>query len=448
MQITPKENEGLKKTFTVTVPAADLEAKRDERLKEVGRDLKLPGFRPGKVPAAVVKQRFGEQAEAEALDKALQESFSKILQENDLRPATQPQVSVSEENTGRGGKDLTFDLSFEVVPAIDVPDMNGVALERKVATVTDDVLDKMLADIASRQKRFEDLNEDRPATKDDVLNVDFEGKLDGKPFEGGAAKGVDVELNGEGFIPGFAEGMVGMKPGEERTINVKFPADYPAPNLAGKDATFDIKAHGLKKAAEAKVDDELAKSLGLESLEKMKELLKIRAEHTHQELSQQRLKRSLLDELAKKADFEVPQGLLDAEFEQIWQSVEAEHKMGRLSEEEEKKYGEDLKKDYRAIAKRRVRLGLLLSEIAHKEGIEVSQEELARAVQQEAQRYPGQEKQVLEFFTKNPQAIAGLRGPLLEEKVIDHLLKQAKVEDKEVTPEELSDLSDMDKEAA
>ncbi|TPW35761.1 trigger factor [Oecophyllibacter saccharovorans] len=438
MQVTPTLNEGLKRAFTVAVPSADLQAAREERLKEVGKNANLPGFRPGKVPASVLKQRFGDSVNAEVMEKKLQESVAKLLEENDLRPATQPKVELVSK--GDDGKDLEFKIEFEVMPEIPVPDLKGVKLTRLTSKVADEVVNRALEDIAGRNKRFETVEDVRPAGKGDILNVDFVGKVDGTPFEGGTAKDVNVELGGQGFIPGFAEQMEGLKPGEERTITVTFPADYPATELAGKEAAFDVKANALKKAVEAKVDDELAKSLGLEDLAQMRKLISEQAEGEYKQLSRMRIKRDLLDELAKQTDFEAPQGLVEAEFNQIWARIEEERKAGRLDPEEAAKDEETLKKEYHDIAERRVKLGLLLAEIARKENIEVSREELLGAMQQEARRYPGQEKMVFEFFTKNPQAIEGLRGPLLEDKVVDWLLEQADVTEKEVAAEELADL--------
>lgn len=438
MQVTPTLNEGLKRAFTVAVPSADLQAARDERLKELGKDVKLPGFRPGKVPASVLKQRFGESVNAEVMERKIQESVTKLLEENDLRPAGQPRVELVSK--GDDGKDLEFKIDFEVLPEIPVPDLKGVKLTRLTSKVADDVVEKALADIAGRNQVFEAIEDVRPAANGDVLNVDFVGKVDGTPFEGGSAKDVNVELGGKGFIPGFAEQLEGLKPGEERTITVTFPADYPAAELAGKEATFDVKANGLKKPAEAKVDDELAKSLGLESLDQMRKLISEQAEGEYKQLSRMRIKRDLLDILAKQADFVAPENMVNAEFEQIWARIEEERKAGRLDPEEAAKDEETLKREYREIAERRVKLGLLLAEIARKQNIDVSREELLGAMQQEARRYPGQEKMVFEYFTRNPQAIEGLRGPLLEDKVVDYLLDQADVTEKEVAAEELADL--------
>ncbi|EHH68584.1 trigger factor [Gluconobacter morbifer] len=438
MQVTPTLNEGLKRAFTVVVPSADLQARRDARLAEVAKTIKLPGFRPGKVPASLVKQRYGASVNAELLEEFVNDATGKLLQEQNIRPAMQPKVDIV--SAGEEGKDLEFKLETEILPEIEIPDLSGLKLTRLNAKVSEETVEKALNDVAKRSRKFETIEEDRPAAKGDVLTVDFVGKLDGTPFDGGTADDVNVEIGGEGFIPGFAEQMEGMKPGEERTINVTFPEDYQAEELAGKAVTFDVKAKALKKPVDPAIDDELAKTIGFENLEQIRKIISDQAEGEYKQLSRLRIKRDLLDALAEKTDFEAPQNMVDAEFNQIWARVEEDRKAGRLDEEDAGKDDETLRADYRRIAERRVKLGLLLAEIGRKQDIQVSREELIGAMQQEAQRYPGQEKMVFEFFSKNPQAVEGLRGPILENKVVDYLIELADVTDKEVTPEELAEI--------
>lgn len=438
MQVTPTLNEGLKRAFTVVVPSADLQARRDARLAEVAKTIKLPGFRPGKVPATLVKQRYGESVNAELLEEAVNDATAKLFEEQKIRPAMQPKVEVV--SAIEDGKDLEFKVETEVLPEIEVPDLSGLKLTRLGAKVSEETVDKALNDVARRSRKFETIEEDRPAAQGDVLCVDFVGKLDGTPFDGGTADDVNVEIGGEGFIPGFAEQMEGMKAGEERVINVTFPADYQAAELAGKAVTFDVKAKSLKKAVDPAIDDELAKTIGFENLEQIRKIITEQAEGEYQQLSRLRIKRDLLDALSEKTDFEAPSSMVDAEFNQIWARVEEDRKAGRLDEEDAGKDEETLKADYRRIAERRVKLGLLLAEIGRKQEIQVSREELLGAMQQEAQRYPGQEQMVFEFFSKNPQAVEGLRGPILENKVVDYLIELADVTDKEVTPEELAEI--------
>ncbi|GBR70752.1 peptidyl-prolyl cis-trans isomerase trigger factor [Gluconobacter kanchanaburiensis NBRC 103587] len=438
MQVTPTLNEGLKRAFTVVVPSADLQARRDARLAEVAKTIKLPGFRPGKVPASLVKQRYGASVNAELLEEAVNDATTKLFEEQKIRPAMQPKVEVV--SAIEDGKDLEFKVETEVLPEIEVPDLSGLKLTRLGAKVSEETVEKALNDVARRSRKFETIEEDRAAAQGDVVCVDFVGKLDGTPFDGGTADDVNVEIGGEGFIPGFAEQMEGMKAGEERVINVTFPADYQAEELAGKAVTFDIKAKSLKKAVDPVIDDELAKTIGFENLEQIRKIITEQAEGEYQQLSRLRIKRDLLDALSEKTDFEAPSSMVDAEFNQIWARVEEDRKAGRLDEEDAGKDEETLKADYRRIAERRVKLGLLLAEIGRKQEIQVSREELLGAMQQEAQRYPGQEQMVFEFFSKNPQAVEGLRGPILENKVVDYLIELADVTDKDVTPEELAEI--------
>ncbi|MFP2872199.1 trigger factor [Acetobacter tropicalis] len=443
MQVTETLSEGLKRGFTITIPAADLKTKQDARLKEVAASLKLPGFRPGKVPVSIARQRYGEGVRAEVLEQAVSEALRTTLDERGLRPAGQPQVDLVSGQED-ADKDLEFKVETEILPDITVPDLSDLSLTRLKATASDEAIDKIVADIAKRQRTFEALEEDRPAVKGDVVSVDFVGKRDGVPFDGGTAEDVNVEIGGEGFIPGFAEQIEGMKPGEEKVITVTFPENYGAEELAGKEATFDIKVRELKKAVDAPIDDELAKKLGFETLEQLRDLVRKQVEGEYDQLSRLRIKRELLDALAAKTDFPAPEGMVDAEFNQIWQRVDADRKAGELDDEDKDKDEETLRSDYRKIAERRVKLGLLLAEIGRKNAITVTQDELARAMRAEAMRYQGQEQQVFQFFQNNPQAIESLRGPIFENKVVDYLIELAKVEDKEVTPEELSDIPPAD----
>ncbi len=439
MQVTETLSEGLKRGFTVTVPAAELEAKRDARLKEVAGNLNLPGFRPGKVPVSLARQRHGEAVWGEVLEQAISDAIRAVFEERGLRPAGQPKVDLlsgQEDN----GTDLEFKVESEILPEIAVPDLSDLALTRLKTPVADEAINKVLEDIAKRGRTFEVIEEVRPAGKGDVVAIDFVGKQDGVAFDGGTAEDVNVEIGGEGFIPGFAEQIEGMQSGEEKVITVTFPEDYGAEELAGKEATFDIKVKQLKKAVDAPVDEDLAKNMGFESLEQLKDLVRKQIEGEYDQMSRLRIKRDLLDILSGKADFPAPEGMVEAEFQQIWNRVEADRKAGQLDDEDKDKDEDTLRADYRKIAERRVRLGLLLAEIGRKNGISVSPEELGRAVRAEAMRYSGQEKEVFEFFQKNPQAAESLRGPIFENKVVDYLIELAKVTDKDVSLEELSDI--------
>lgn len=442
MQVTPTLNEGLKRAFTVVVPSADLQARKDARLKEISKDIRLPGFRPGKVPVSVVKQRYNDSIQAEIVEKLVQDNVSKLIEEQKLRPAIQPHINLVKN--GGEGESLEFTVEMEILPEFEIPDLSDLKLTRLTSKVADEEIEKSVESIAKRNQSFETLEEKRPAVKGDVVCVDFVGKLDGKPFEGGTAQDVNVEIGGEGFIPGFAEQIEGMSPGEEKTITVTFPEAYQASELAGKEAAFDIKVKELKIAKVPEINDELAKKLGLENLDALRKILREQLEGEYNQLSRMRIKRDLLDILADKVEFEVPVSLVDAEFAQIWARIEEEKKAGRLDEEEAAKDEETLRADYRKIAVRRVKLGLLLAEIGRKQAIQVSREELMSAMQQEIRRFPGQEKLVYEFFSRNPQAVENLRGPILENKVVDYLIEIADVTDKEVTPEELADMPDVE----
>jgi trigger factor len=443
MQVTEQAADGLKRGFSVVVPAADIAAARDARLATLAKDLRLPGFRPGKVPATVVKQRFGSAVMGEVLDEQVQSAARNVIEERGLRPAMQPKI---ENLKFEEGSDLEFTIELEQLPEIPLPDFSGIELEKPVTKVGDEEITKAIEGIASRNRQMEDVTDERPAAEGDVVVTDFEGRLvdesaEGglaEPFQGGTGTDMPVEIGGAGFIPGFAEGLIGINVGETRDVRVTFPADYGAAELAGKEAVFKLTAKKLQKPAAAQVDDDFAKKLGLSDLAELKTRISESLQGEYDQISRMNVKRKLLDALSAQAAFEVPAGMVDAEFAQIWQRVEADMKGGKLDEEDKGKDEDTLKSEYRAIAERRIRLGLLLSEIGRSNNIQVSNEELTNAMRQEAGRYPGQERQVLEFFQKNPQAIENLRAPLFEEKVVDFMLELAKVTEKEVPAGELS----------
>ena len=435
MQVTETLSDGLKRGYTVVVPASDIEGKRSAKLAELAKSMQLPGFRPGKVPASVVRQRYGTAVMSEVLEQSVNDATRQVLEERGLRSATQPKVDVVSIDDGR---DLEFKVELELLPEVPMPDFSGMRLTRLRAVPPVESIDKALAEIASRQKTLLPIEEDRGAQPGDTLTVDFAGKADGVAFPGGTGTDMPVELGGAGFIPGFSEGMEGMRPGDQREIHVTFPAEYHAKELAGKAATFDITAKSLQRSVPAEIDDDLAAKLGLENMEKLREVIGGQIQREYDGISRMRIKRDLLDQLAAQATFPVPQGMVDGEFEQIWARVESDRKEGRGDEEDKSKDDETLKAEYRAIAERRVRLGLLLSEVGRTNGIQVQPDEMTRAMRAEAGRYPGQEGQVMEFFRKNPQAAEGLRGPIFEDKVVDFVLELAQVEERQVSPEGLS----------
>ena len=435
MQVTETLSEGLKRGFAIVVPAADIEGKRTAKLAEIGRTVRLPGFRPGKVPLNLVRQRYGTAVMSEILEDTVNSATQQVLTDRGLRPAGQPKIAVTQV---ADAKDLEFSVEVELLPEIAMPDFGAIHLTKFRAEPSPEAVDAALTEIASRQKELEPITEDRGAQTGDTLTVDYLGKVDGVAFSGGTGTGMAVELGAAGFIPGFSEGMEGMRPGEERQINVTFPEQYHAKELAGKPATFDLTATALQQSKSAAIDDELATKLGLEGLDKLREAISGQIQREYDQVGRMRLKRELLDSLAKTADFPVPGTMVDAEFAQIWARVESDQKAGQGDAEDKDKPEETLRAEYRTISERRVRLGLLLAEIGRSNAIQVGSDEMMRAMRTEAGRYPGQEQQVMEFFRKNPEAAENLRGPIYEDKVVDFILELAKVEEKVVTPEELS----------
>jgi trigger factor len=435
MQVTETLSEGLKRGWTVVVPAGDIEGKRTARLAELSKTMTLPGFRPGKVPMSIVKARYGQAVMGEILEETVNESTNSILNERGLRSAIQPKVDVV---TLGDAKDLEFKIEVEVLPEIAMPDFAAIALTRQKAEPTDEAIGKALDDVAKRARELIEEPEARPAVKGDILSVDFLGKVDGVPFSGGEGKDMDIEVGGGGFIPGFTEQLEGMSTGESKTIEVAFPAEYGSKELAGKAATFDITTKALKKQVLPAIDDELAKKVGFESLEELRGLIVQQMQRELDQLGRLKVKRKLLDALAAVATFPVPTGMVDAEFDQIWKRLEQDRAQGNADADDAGKDDETLKSEYRGIAERRVKLGLLLSEIGRANNLTVTQDEMARAMRAEAGRYPGQEQMVMDFFRKNPQATDSLRGPIFEEKVVDFVLELAQVTEQVVTPEELS----------
>ncbi len=435
MQVTETLSEGLKRGYAVVVPMADIESKRTAKLTEIGKTVRLPGFRPGKVPMTVVRQRYGTAIMSEVLEESVNSATQQVLSDRGLRAAAQPKVDVTSLDDKQ---DLQFNVEVELLPEVPMPDFGAIALTRLRAEPAAEAIDKALNEIASRQRELEPVTEDRGAEVGDTLTVDFVGKVNDVAFPGGTGSGMAVELGGSGFIPGFSEGMEGMKPGEERQINVTFPAEYNNKELAGQPATFDLTATALQQTKPTPIDDAMAEKLGFENLEKLRELIGQQIQREYDQISRMRIKRDLLDSLATGANFMVPESMVEGEFASIWQRVENDLKQGKGDDDDKGKDEATLKAEYRAIAERRVRLGLLLSEIGRANGVQVAPDEMTRAMRAEAGRYAGQEAQVMEFFRKNPQAAETLRGPIFEDKVVDFILELAQVEDKVVPPEELS----------
>ena len=443
MQVTETLSEGLKRGFTVVLPAADIETKRTARLTDLSKTIQLPGFRPGKVPLPIVRQRYGKAVTAEVLDESVNDATRQVMEERGLRPALQPKVDLVEKDLDFSTvHDLAFTVEVEVLPEIPMPDFSGIALTRLKSEVAPEVIDERLAEMAQRNRELNEVPAEEAAgagaSKGDVLTVDYAGKIEDQPFPGGQGTDMDIEVAGSGFIPGFTEQLEGMKPGEVRTISVTFPENYGAKDLAGKPATFEITAKRLRRPAVPEINDEFAQKLAFENVEELRDLVKRRVQQEYDSLSRLRLKRELLDRLAEQANFPAPEGVVEQEFNQIWQRIEAERKEGRLDEDDKDKDEDTLRADYRAIAERRVRLGLMLAEIGRVNNIVVTPDEMTRAMRAEAGRYPGREAEMMEFFRKYPAVAENLRGPIFEDKVVDYVLELAKVDEQTVPVEELT----------
>lgn len=435
MQVTETLSDGLKRGFTVVVPEPELAAKREKRLAELSKTMQMPGFRPGKVPMSMVVKRYGDAVAAEVLEATVNDASDRLLSERGLRPAMQPKLEIT-----KPGKDtdLEFTVEMEVLPEVALPDVSDITLQKPVALVTEEAVAKSLNNLAEQRKVFKPVEETRPAVAGEQLKVDFIGRVDGEAFAGGTASDVDVIVAGPGFIPGFTEQLEGISAGETRTIHVDFPEDYGAKELAGKHADFEITAKSLAVAEVPAIDDELAKAVGLESVEDLKAKVSEQIGREFEQLSRVKLKRGLLDALAERAQFAAPESLVDAEFAEIWRQIEAAKAAGEQDPEDAAKEEETLRADYKAIADRRVRLGLLVAEIGRANEVQVTDQELQRAMFNEAMRYGQQAMQVVEFFRKNPQELERFRGPIFEDKVVDLLLGQIKQEETTVTPEELA----------
>ncbi|PZO74877.1 MAG: trigger factor [Sphingomonas taxi] len=436
MQTVETLNEGLKRAFTLTITAKDIDAKVDVELKRLAPQMKMPGFRPGKVPANLIRKMHGPALTQDALNAAIQEGVQTLVAEKQLRPAMQPSVEL--EDGYDLGKDAVVKVEMEVLPQVPAPAIDGLKLERLTVPVADEAVTEQLQKFADQQKKWDDAKPTYKAKMGDLVTVDFVGKTaDGVAFEGGTGTDMGVELGAGRLIPGFEDQLVGVKTGDDKVLNVTFPEEYQEKSLAGKPATFDITVKSVKTAGESKIDEDLAKSLGLESLEQLTGLLKGQIEQEHNGLTRTHMKRKLLDQLAEGHDFEVPPSMVEAEFNQIWSQLqhEATHEADPEAAMAEMEGERD---DYRKIAERRVRLGLLLSEIGQANGVEVSNQEMQRLLAQAAQQYPAEQRQqFMQYVQQEPMAAAQLRAPLYEDKVVDFLFEKAEITDREATREEL-----------
>jgi len=424
----------------VVVPAVDLESRVNEKLDDLKGRVQLRGFRPGKVPVAHLKRIYGKSAMAEVIENAVREANNQIVNDHGFKLATEPKVVLpSEEGVVEeviaGKSDLAYTVEMEIVPPIELADFKSMKLERLTAEVGDTEVDQALQTLAEQNRPFAAKSEG--AEKGDRVTVSFQGTMDGQPFDGGAAEDAPILLGSGRFLPGFEDNLIGAKAGESRTFDLRFPDDYPAATLAGKDAKFAVTVKSVQTPGEVALNDDFAKTLGLESLAKLREALRERIQREHNAASRQKLKRALLDQLDERHKFEPPPSLVEQEFSSIWSAVESDLKQQGRTFADEATTEEKARADYRAIAERRVRLGLVIAEIGEKNKITVTEEQLRAAVMDQVRQLPGREQQVWDYYRNNPGALAALRAPLFEDKVVDYVLELAEVGDKQVSREEL-----------
>ena len=450
MQVTETLSEGLKRAYKVVLPVDDLAKRLDDQLNDMKNKANIKGFRPGKVPLGHLKKMYGKSVMADVLQNAVNEVNQKIISDNGLKLAGEPKIDIDggEEGVQKAIEvqgDLGFTVNLEVLPKFEVGEFGDIALERQVVEVADSEVDETLKGMADQSRPF--AAKDGAAAKGDKVTIDFAGKVDGVAFEGGTGTDMDVVLGSNSFIPGFEEQLEGVKAGEARVLNVKFPEGYQAAHLAGKDAAFDVTAKKIEAPGELAIDDEFAKKFGLDSLDKLKDAIRADIGRQYTGMSREKLKRGLFDALNGKYSFELPEMLVEQEFNNIWQQVESEQKQSGKTFADENTTEEAARADYRKIAERRVRLGLVLAQVGEEGKVEVTDDELTQAIIARARQYPGQEKAIWDFYRNNPQQVATIRAPIFEEKVVDIILGKAKVTDKTVSKDELMKVEEEDKAA-
>ena len=433
MEVTETSAEGLKHEFKVVVEGPAIEARVDAKLGELATTISLPGFRPGKVPMSLLKKRYGGTVIGEVIEETVNEGAQQALSDQGLRPALQPKIEITKFEEGG---ELEYTLSVEVLPEIAADDFSSIEVEQLKAQPTDEDVQSHLERLADAQTTFE-AEENRSAVPGDAVVIDFVGKQDGTEFEGGSAKDFQLVLGSGSFIPGFEEQLIGVVAGQNLDVKVTFPEAYSAAELAGQDAVFEVDVKEVKRPEAAAIDDEFAKKMGLESLDELKKTLTDQIKSDYDRVARNRVKRKLLDELAEQYEFEVPTGLVDAEFDGIWQQFGEQIAKSDGEDGESGKSEEEFKADYKEIAERRVRLGLLLSEVGTRNNIEVHQEELNQAMAEQARRHPGQEREFIQHLQDNPDAMGQIRAPIFEDKVVDFILEMVTVTEREVAPEEL-----------
>ena len=441
MNITELKSEGLNKSFKVVIEKQDFEKEVDAKLAAIAKTAKIQGFRAGKAPIAMIKKKYQNEVMAEALDDAVRNGSNKVLADKNLRPATQPAIKIVAFGEG---KDLEFDMDVEVLPEIKLGDFSKISLEKLNAEVPAEEIDKAVSYLANARKETT-VVDGKAAAKGDTVMIDFVGSVDGVEFNGGKGDNYPLELGSGSFIPGFEDQLIGAKAGDKVDVKVKFPENYHAKDLAGKDSVFAVTVKEVREPKAVEINDELAKSLGAESLDKLKENLASRIKADYNNASRMKLKRQLLDALDKEYKFDVPNSLVDAEYKAIVEQYEQAKKYNQLDEEEKSKKEDDLFKEYKDIAVRRVKLGLLLSEVGQNAKVSIKPEDINAAIMNEAKKYPGQEQMVLDYYLKNKQAVEALKAPIFEEKIIDHVLTLVKLNEKTVSVEELYKFDDEKK---
>ena len=442
MQVTETLSEGLKREYKVVVPAAELDAKVNQRLDDLKGRVRINGFRPGKVPVAHLKRMYGRSAMAEVIEATVRDTNNQIVSERGFKLAADPKVTLPTDEGAieqliDGKSDLNYTMALEIVPPITLGDFKTIKLTKLTADVAETEVEEGIKNIADQNRPYTPRPQGEKAAKDDRITISFAGTIDGKPFEGGTGDDAVVLIGSNTFIPGFEDQLIGITTGETRTLKVTFPAHYMKEDLAGKDAEFVVTAKSIEVPGTVTIDDEFAKALGLELLEKLRDAVKDRITREHASMSRQKIKRALLDELDKMHKFDPPPTLVEEEFDRVWKSVLQELENERKTFADENTTEEKAKAEYRAIAERRVRLGLVLAEIGEKNSITVTDDELSRAVMDRARQFAGQEQRVWDYYRQNPQAVAALRAPIFEEKVVDFLLELASVKDSKVSREEL-----------
>jgi len=439
MQVTETVSDGLKREFKVVVPADELDSRLNERLVSLSKEVRIKGFRPGKVPVNHLRKLYGKSAMAEIVQNVIGEVARKTLDERGERAATPPSYDLpeAEEHADQvlsGKADLSYTMSYEVLPKVRLSDFKAIHVERPIVQIDEADVEAQLQQIAENSRTF--APKEGKAEDGDRVTLSYVGKIDGEPFDGGSDDNAVLRLGSGQFIPGFEEQLVGAAAGDEKSITVTFPKDYGAAQLAGKTATFDVTVKEVAMPEDLEMDDALAERLGLESIDKLREAIREQLRGQYNEASRMKVKRQILDQLDEAHKFELPPKMVEAEFDNIWRQVTAEMTQSKRTFEDEDTTEEAAREDYQKIAERRVRLGLVLSEIGEKNNIEVREEEIQRALAAQLRQFPGQEQAVLDYYRKDPQAIGSLRAPIFEEKVVDFLLELVNVTDKSVTPEE------------